>query len=380
MRGNRFYKLLDLFAGTFLIVLLRCAGFKRRQTSNLSPRNIAVIKLAAIGDTLLLVPVLRTLRTAYPAAKIYFIGTKINEELIDLFPAYVDRFFRLDIHRSVRRPFSFIQFIRRVRTLDLDIILDFEQWSMITPVIAGLSGARAAAGFYGSHWVRHFLYSTAIRRKPNMHEAENFLRLLNAGLGLHGVPDLELPVQQEAVDSIIMDLQRYGWTPNRKLIVMHPGCGSHGFPREWPIDSYRAVCDRLSKEQKVFFVFTGNGVERNLTAKLEQAYPGTSCSFNDLSLVRLIAVLSLADIFISGNNGVMHLAGALKRPQIALHGPTNAVKWGPLNPAAIVIRTTCPGCPCLDLGYEFHRVDGFCMAQITVDEVYQAFKHLLLHS
>jgi ADP-heptose:LPS heptosyltransferase len=379
MRGNRLYKLLDLFLGTFLIVLLRCAGFRRRFKPEAFPKNIAVLKLAAMGDTLLLVPVLRALRQAYPAAKIYFIGTKINEEMIALFPDYVDLFLCLDIRKSVRNPFSFIRFVGRVRSLDLDVLLDFEQWSMITPLIAGLSGAKATAGFSVPGRVRHFLYSTAFPRKSDAHEAKNFMCLLNAGLGLQGVLDLELPVQKEAVDILKLDLQRYGWTPDHTLIVVHPGCGAHGFPREWPISSYRDLCKCLLKKQKVFFVFTGNGVERNLTAKLEQACPGSCCSLNDLTLVRLIAVVSLADVFISGNNGVMHLAAALKRPQIALHGPTDFVKWGPLNPFAIVIRTSCPGCPCLDLGYEFHRVDGFCMAQITVDEVYQASLKLLLH-
>jgi heptosyltransferase-2 len=66
----------------------------------------------------------------------------------------------------------------------------------------------------------------------------------------------------------------------------------------------------------------------------------------------------------------MHLAAAIGIPQIALHGPTNSVQWGPLNSNAVVIRTSCPECPCLDLGSEYHRTDGYCMAQISVDEVF----------
>jgi ADP-heptose:LPS heptosyltransferase len=42
-------------------------------------------------------------------------------------------------------------------------------------------------------------------------------------------------------------------------------------------------------------------------------------------------MLSMGDLIISGNNGIMHIAAALHRPQIELHGPTDSVKWGPLN-------------------------------------------------
>ncbi len=52
-----------------------------------------------------------------------------------------------------------------------------------------------------------------------------------------------------------------------------------------------------------------------------------------------------------------------------LEGPNDPAKWGPINPRAAGVFSTCPGCPCLDMGWEFHRTDGFCMEQITVDEV-----------
>jgi ADP-heptose:LPS heptosyltransferase len=73
----------------------------------------------------------------------------------------------------------------------------------------------------------------------------------------------------------------------------------------------------------------------------------------------------------------MHVAAALGRPQVALHGPTDPAKWGPLNPAAVVVRSTCPGCPSQDMGWEYHRTDGFCMEQVGVDPVHAAARALL---
>ena len=158
MRGNKFYKFLDLFIGTILVLLLRCVGFKRRHGFNASPKNIGIIKLAAMGDTLLLVPILRKLRTTYPEVNIVFIGTKINEELVHLFPKYTDRFLCFDIRQSLHRPCSFFLFLKKLRSRNFDVVLDFEQWSMITPIMTALSGAKAAAGFSLRHRMRHLLY------------------------------------------------------------------------------------------------------------------------------------------------------------------------------------------------------------------------------
>jgi ADP-heptose:LPS heptosyltransferase len=108
-----------------------------------------------------------------------------------------------------------------------------------------------------------------------------------------------------------------------------------------------------------------------------RSFPQQSIVWNERGLNKLIALLSLAHLVVSGNNGVMHIAAALQKPQVALHGPTNSRKWGPLNPKAVVIRSSCPDCPCLDLGFEYHRTDGFCMEQISVEEVFQAAKKLM---
>ena len=99
-----------------------------------------------------------------------------------------------------------------------------------------------------------------------------------------------------------------------------------------------------------------------------------------LDLGELIGCLSLASLVISGNSGTMHLAAALGQPQVALHGPAGAVKWGPLNRNARVVESTCPECPCLDMGWEYHRTDGFCMSRIPVDAVLEPALRILAHS
>jgi len=376
MRGNKILKYLDYYLGTVIVLLL--APF-RRKTAPAPARleKILVIKLAAVGDTVLLVPSLRALRKRFPRAEITMVGTTINRELVQLFPDYVDRFRELQVQRAVSNPLYFFDFMRVLRSERFDAVIDFEQWSFLTPIVCHLAGIPHTFGFRIHKPVRHLLYSKTYERQRNKHESENFVGLLTL-LGVQAPPPrLELPVNKSVRAEVKTALVDKGWKPSQRLVVLHPGCGVHGFPREWPLSSYKSLCGRLLDEFNVFVVVTGSAGEERLKRELVRSFPSQGCSWDDSSLEKLIALLSMARLFISGNNGVMHLAAALRIPQIALHGPTDSAKWGPLSPNAVVLRSRCPECPCLDLGFEYHRTDGYCMRQIDVDEVYTAARGIL---
>jgi lipopolysaccharide heptosyltransferase II len=377
MRGNKFWKYLDVIAGTVIVLLLRAVRWRKRKTPPSAPHRVLVIKLAALGDTVLLIPSLRALRQRFPSSIIWMIGTSINEELVGMFPQYVNEFVRLEIGKVLRDPFYFIRFIHRIRKQRFEIVIDFEQWSFVSAIISALAGAYYTIGFKISRKLRHVVYSKSFVRQSEKHEADNMACLLSP-LGVKSVSTrLELPVLPSSLEKVKQLLFQAGWTEHQQLIIVHPGCGAHGFPREWPLESYRSLCQRLQMKFHPFFIFTGSTSEERLTTSLVRSFPQQSIVWNERGLNKLIALLSLAHLVVSGNNGVMHIAAALQKPQVALHGPTNSRKWGPLNPKAVVIRSSCPDCPCLDLGFEYHRTDGFCMEQISVEEVFQAAKKLM---
>jgi ADP-heptose:LPS heptosyltransferase len=379
MRGNKFYKLIDLILGTCILLLLRLLGLKPRHAAPTRPSVILAIKLAALGDTLLLLPTLRAIHRQYPQATIHYIGTSMNQELAALFPETIYQFHKFDIQKAVANPLSFLRFIRTIRSLHPDIAIDFEQWSMITPIMIGLSGAKATVGFSYRKRFRHILFSRTLSRRTNIHEIHNFLRLAKEGLGIPGTPEVELPDQPNSFPAVQELLQSQGWKPQEPLVVLHPGCGSHGFPREWPIALYQELCRQLHAHYpELFFVFTGHGAsEQHLTQTLHETIPDRSALALNLPLAQTIALLYRTRLFVSGNTGIMHLAAAAGIPQIALHGPTNPVQWGPQNPKAVVLQSTCPQCPCLDLGFEYHRTDGQCMTLLPFDLVYSTATRLL---
>lgn len=381
MRGNRLYKKLDALAGQAGIVAL--APFSLGGRGGAVPEHpgrILVIKLSAMGDTIVLVPSLRELRRRWPGARIGLVGTAVNRDIAAVLEegGFLDEFHCLEPGRALRDPRYLAGLVGTLRERRWEVGIDFDQWTHVTPLLLRMAGVPVRVGFRTAAPLRHLLYTHTRPRLPTSHEAENFLRLLEP-LGIRPPsPLLELPVRPEARDRAREALRASGWDGEAPLVVVHPGCGGHGALRAWPVERYRELCVRLEEKGPLFFAVTGaGGTERALAADLSGALPGRSCALTDIPLPDFIATLSLASLVVSGNTGAMHVAAALGRPQVALHGPTDPVKWGPLNPSAVVVRSTCPGCPSQDMGWEYHRTDGFCMEQVGLDPVHAAARALL---
>jgi heptosyltransferase-2 len=82
----------------------------------------------------------------------------------------------------------------------------------------------------------------------------------------------------------------------------------------------------------------------------------------------------LADAVVSNDSGLMHVAAALGRPQVALYGPSDPVFTPPLNSRAEILRLDLECSPChqreCPLGH--HR----CLVDLTPERVIEALASL----
>jgi heptosyltransferase-2 len=83
--------------------------------------------------------------------------------------------------------------------------------------------------------------------------------------------------------------------------------------------------------------------------------------------------LSTCALAIANDNGIAHLATAVRTPVIALFGPT-PTEFAPFSPAAIALRPSdCP--PCFDVRRPMvtcvRNIDFKCLSDLTVDLVYR---------
>jgi heptosyltransferase-2 len=147
--------------------------------------------------------------------------------------------------------------------------------------------------------------------------------------------------------------------------------GAVGPSKRWPAGSYAELGRRLVAEGHRVWVIGGPG-EQALAAEIAAAAPGEIRDLTGPDLRNAILALAAAEVAVSNDSGLLHVAAALGTPAIGIFGPTSPMHWAPLNPLAAVIETStalaCQPChqPVCRPGHHL------CMRDIAVEQVIAA--------
>ena len=152
--------------------------------------------------------------------------------------------------------------------------------------------------------------------------------------------------------------------------AIHPGAGK--LQNIWPPERFADMAQRALQAGQAVLVLHGPVDGPALEAMLQaldhaarrQVAVAPACPVGVGA-----ALLQQADRFLCNDTGVMHMAGALRVPTVALFGPTDPALWKP--PASEVVAVCSPGQSADSRGDEF----GW-MENITPDQVWTAWQGL----
>lgn len=355
-RGNPSLRFFDRYVGIPLLFFLGL--WRRRRVLPRSLGRIALLKTAAIGDTVLISAVVQDLRREWPKAEITFFCGSSNREAALLIQG-LDTVEQI----AVASPWRALRQIRRHNRFDL--LIDFGQWPRLDALLAGLSAARFTVGFRTAGQHRHALYDAAVLHRGDRHELDNFRALLDP-LGVKGRA---------------MPALRHRKQPRRAVrVVLHMFAGGlRSFQKEWPKENWRQLVERLLAGGRRL-VLTGSREDRPRALELAaevSASQGIEVVAGELDLPGLVDLLASSALLVTVNTGVMHLAAALGCPLVALNGPTSVLRWGPLGPGSVSLRSSRDCSPCLNLGFEYACDQNLCMRDIGLDRVLEAVNRQL---
>jgi lipopolysaccharide heptosyltransferase II len=173
--------------------------------------------------------------------------------------------------------------------------------------------------------------------------------------------------------------------PDARVVVLHVGTGPNfaAFPlKRWEPARFAALADALVTRHDVVAAFTGVGSdERMLVAQTIAAMrqPGVDLC-NRLDVAGLTGLLAEAALVVSNDTSVMHVAGLVGAPIVALFGPTSPRSYGPRARNALVYYTAPYCSPCItNYNLKISRcTDPVCMRSIGVDDVLAGIERDLL--
>ena len=100
--------------------------------------------------------------------------------------------------------------------------------------------------------------------------------------------------------------------------------------RNWPIESFRQIGERLTSELGYRVLITGGGteIERRYGGALADI-PGVQSLVGKSTLKELVAVLERAEFVICPDSGPLHMATAVGTPVVGLYASSNPERTGP---------------------------------------------------
>lgn len=349
-----------------------------------SVSRILISKMGNIGDTVLMVPAIKSLRHAFPKARISFVATSHNVEIVKML-GEIDECIFLDHRRCFRSPSYLLRFVRRLRSGGYQIAIDFDQWQHLPPVYLYLAGIPVRVGFDTTGEHRGGLFTRRVRYSEDEshtgHEVSYFERLVGA-LGipsLNAAPELLIDGEDERAVSAL--LEQHSASPEGRIVVVYPsGRAKGGISRTWSADRFVELCDYIAARHQCNLVFVGGPDEREEAEGIAARIPARPLVANGLvSLGQLAALLRRASLFVGNEGGPMHVAAAVGVPCVSLYGPTNARRWGAYGQGHMSIVASVPCSPCFFLGAKRREClrEGACMDSISLAAVEQAVDRML---
>ncbi|MBU0478516.1 glycosyltransferase family 9 protein [bacterium] len=342
-------------------------------------KNILIVDLLRIGDTVVTFPAIRAVRENLPEAHITLVASANLRPLIEE-QELADDIAYFDCRKNGRNLFSIRRFAKSLPTqgYDLAIVLDTR---LTSNLIAFCANAKRRIGY--NYRCRGFLLTDKVKaplywNRPMWeysnsikvsHEVDSWLKLIGkAGfLVKEQRPHIrESYKNQKWCESF---LKEHNVLQADTIVCIHPGSNTS---YQWKSDRFAQVGDFIIEKFKAKVCISGGPDDADLIKEIENNMHAKPVISNyKMNLVQYAELLRRANLLVSVDTSATHIASAVNTPVIALFGPGDPGIWRPYGEEHIVIQKNdalCVGCKKPVCKQDKH----YCMDAITVEEVCKA--------
>jgi heptosyltransferase-2 len=325
--------------------------------------KILIVAPNWIGDALLAQPLFVRLRKKLPGVVIDVLAPPWTAPVLRRMPE-IDDVIEAPFDHGELKLLARWRLGRRLRARRYDqaIVLPNTFKSALVPFFAGIP---LRTGFVGEsrYGLLNLVHELDEKKLPLM--AERYAQLAEKP-GTN--PALPLPETRLRIDAanLALDLGRLGLSRARPVVAFCPGA-EYGPSKRWPPLHFAELAKKLAALGYAVWLF-GSGKDRAIGEEIAAASEGTAtnlCGRTDLASA--IDLLSLTEVVVSNDSGLMHVAAGVGRPVVALYGSSSPEHTPPLARAFRIVRTGIECSPCF--ARECPLGHFKCMIDLTPERV-----------
>ena len=352
------------------------------------PKRILIVLLSEMGSLVLAQPMFAELKRRYPDAELHMLMFAKNREVLDLL-GVMPKQNVITLNDKALGSFATdsLQALRKMRSLDFDVVIDCELFSRVSSIFSYLSGARIHVGFHshtqeglyrGSFMNRQVMYN------PYRHLSQQFLTMVEAiesdGRPLAKAAPHQVsapPLLQFAageVEGITAQLHEdFPVLQGKKLVLVYPDGGILPI-RAWPPAYYKQLCDALLQDGYAVALIglpDAKPLAQQIVAHCNHDHCIDLTGYTR-SVRHLLAIFQRAALLVTNDGGPGQFAALTPLPTLVFFGPETPALYSPLAPNIHCLYTALSCSPCLTAyNHRNSPCDGNnqCLKQITPQQV-----------
>jgi len=277
-----------------------------------TPKHILVIRLSAMGDVAMIIPVLRAFTQQYPEVKI----TVLTREFFT--PFFRDlsniKVFPIDVKGKHKGILGLYKLSKEIKALHIDVVADLHNVIRSKILKFFLSGIQCIQIDKGRAEKKALTSGKTMKQLKSTHQ--RYVDVFNA-LGF--TIDLSNSVFPEIIN-LDAKLKTVLGNHTQKWIGIAPFAAFES--KMYPLELMKSVIETLSKTHKII-LFGGGKKETETLNKIETKFDNVVNLAGKLSLNEELDVISNLDVMLSMDSGNAHIAAMLGVKVISIWGVTH---------------------------------------------------------
>jgi len=337
--------------------------------------RILIVQTAFIGDVILTLPLLQTLKKYYPWATIDFLCIPSTRNVLETHEG-LGNLIVYDKHQKESGFLSLHKLILSLSQSKYDVAI-VPHRSFRSAYLVWRAGIPIRVGFDTS--AGKYFFNRRIEYQKKLHEIDRNIRLLEA-LNIRTSEKVFPKISFTEEDHTIVNtwFKAFGIDPDSKLIAIAPG--SVWATKRWLPEHYVQTVKELSNHSYKT-VLIGGKQDQEIGNFIEESVAGELANaIGKFTLRQSALILKKCQLLIANDSAPQHLAVSVKTPVITVYGPT-VPEFGffPYGANDKVVESKNLSCrPCSIHGGPKCPIGTFeCMKNIHPNEVLKAVYQIL---